>query len=41
MNMTRRQAATIIGLLFSIFVIVGIASYRESGQAQDAGPNRV
>lgn len=34
MSMTRRQASIIIGLLFSIFLIIGIASYRESGQAQ-------
>jgi len=40
MSMTRRQASIIIGLLFSMFLIIGIASYRESSQAQDAGPNR-
>lgn len=40
MSMTRRQASMIIGLLFSMFLIVGIASYREYGQAQDASPNR-
>lgn len=40
MRMTRRQATMIIGLLFSMFLIVGIASYRESSQAQDASQNR-
>lgn len=38
MSMTRRQAATIIGLLFSIFLIISIVSIRALMQAQDGAP---